>query len=82
MCAHRAILHQTTHFFMRRVYKNILDISVSSEYLFQEGDSLSQFNEGPALPSTKKHHRDSSFDGDQRKHDLTASSSILLFLDP
>ena len=28
-----------------------------------------------------KHHRDSSFDGDQRKHGLTASPSIPLFLD-
>ena len=82
MCAYQAILHQTTHFLMLRVHKNILDISVSSEYLFREGDSLSQFNEGSAPPTTRKHHRDSSFDGNQRKHDLTASSSILLFLDP
>ena len=82
MHAHPAILHHTTHFYLHRIHKNILDISVSSEYLFQEGDSLSQFNEGPAPPTTKKHHRDSSFDGNQRKHDLTASSSILLFLDP
>ena len=81
MCAHWAILHWTTHIFLCCVYKNILDISVSSEYLFWEGDSLSQFNERPA-PTTKKHHSDSSFDGDQRKHDLAASSSILLFLDP
>ena len=54
---------------------------VSSEYLFQVGDSLTQSNEGPAPPTTKKHHRDSSFDGDPRKHDLTASPSIPLFLD-
>ena len=76
MCAHQAILHQTTHFLLRCVHKNILDISVSLEYLLQEGDSLSQFNEGPDPPTTKKHHRDSSFDGDQRKHDLAASPSI------
>ena len=39
MCAHRPILHRTTHFLLRCVHKNILDISVSLEYLFQEGDS-------------------------------------------
>ena len=82
MCVHWAILHWTTHFLLHHVYKNILDISVFLEYLFREGDSLFQFNEGPAPPVTKKHHRDSSFDGDQRKHDLAASPSILQILDP
>ena len=53
MRALRAILHQTVLFLLRRVHKNILDISVSSEYLSQEGDSLSQFNEGSAPPPTK-----------------------------
>ena len=81
MRALRAILHQTVRFLLRRVNKNILDISVSSEYLSQEGDSLSQFNEGSAPPPTKNHHRDSFFDGYQKKHDLAASPSILLVLD-
>ena len=81
MRALRAILHQTVRFLLRRVHKNILDISVSSEYLSREGDSLSQFNEGSAPPPTKKHHRDSFFDGYQRKHDLATSPSILLVLD-
>ena len=53
---HQAILHRITHFLLRCVHKTILDISGSSEYLFWEGDSLSQFNEGPAPPTTKKHH--------------------------
>ena len=82
MHVHWSILHRTTHFLLCRVHKSILDISGSSVYLFREGDSLSQINEGPAPPTTKKHHRDSSFDGDQGKHDLAASSLILQFLDP
>ena len=81
MCAHQAILHRTTHFFLHCVYKTFWTFLSLQNIYFKKGTAYLNLMRDLLL-LLPRNIRDSSFDGDQRKHDLAASPSILLILDP